>query len=50
MLRLNKIPAIAVDMIPETKEVEVPTIFTIPDDTVDLDEWYYHGVYVLLKF
>ena len=32
-----------------TKEAEAPTISVIPDDTIDMDKGYYHGVYVLLN-
>ena len=31
------------------KEYEVPTISMIPDDTVDFQKRYYHGVYILLQ-
>ena len=50
MLITNQISAVTVQRIPDTKEAEVPTISSIPDDTVDLDNQYYHGFYVLLKF
>ena len=50
VLRLNQISAVKVETITDTKEAELPTIYMIPDGTVDLDKWYYHGVYVLLKF
>ena len=50
MLILNKISSLTVERIPDTKEAEVPTIYIIPDETADLDKWYYHGVYMLLKF
>ena len=33
-----------------TKEAEAPTISVIPDDTIDMDKGYYHGVYVLIHF
>ena len=33
-----------------TKEVEVPTINVIHDETIELDNGYYHGVYILLNF
>ena len=40
-MRLNKLYFVIVESIPDTKEAEVPTISTIPDETVDLDKWYY---------
>ena len=33
-----------------SEEAEVPTISVIPDETIDLEEGYYPGVYVLLHF
>ena len=30
------------------KESELPTISVMPDENIDLDKGYYHGVYVLL--
>ena len=35
-LTSNQLTAVTVYMIPMTKEAKVPTIFAIPDDTVDL--------------
>ena len=49
MLILNDLSSLTVERIPDTKEAEVPTIYIIPDETVDLYKWYYHGVYMLLK-
>ena len=37
VLILNQLSAMTIKRIPEIKEAEVPTISTIPDDTVDLD-------------
>ena len=38
MLILNQLSAVTVERIPDTKEAEVPTISTTPDDKVDLDK------------
>ena len=32
------------------KELEVPKIPEIPDDTVPSEKGYYHGVYIILHF
>ena len=37
VLILNQLSAVTVERIPETKEAEVPKIYTIPDEPVDLD-------------
>ena len=37
------------ERIPVTEEDEVPTIYEIPDETIDLEKGYYHGVYILLQ-
>ena len=33
-----------------TEEANMPTISVTPDETIDLEKVYYHGVYVLLQF
>ena len=38
MIVLNQLSAMTVKSIPDTKEAEVPTISTIPDEIVDLDK------------
>ena len=38
VLILNQLSAVIVEKIPETKEADVPTISTIPDEIVDLDK------------
>ena len=46
---MNKFSTLMLERINETKEMELPKISTITDETVDLDKWYYNGFYVLLK-
>ena len=33
-----------------TKEVKVPTIYEIPDETIDFEKGSYHGLCVLMHF
>ena len=47
---LNQLTIATLEKIPMTNEYEVPTISGIPDETIDLEKGYYHGLYVLLKF
>ena len=47
-LTSNQLTIVIVESIPMTKESEVPTISVIPDETIYLYKWYYHGVYFLL--
>ena len=46
----NQLTEVAVDSFPVIKEDEVSTIYVIPDETVDFDKGYYHGIYYLLQF
>ena len=46
----KKLTVATVDRIPVTKESKVTTISAMPDETVDPEKGYYHGVYVLLHF
>ena len=39
-----------VEKIPVTEEYDVTKISVIPDETVDFEKGYYHGVYVLIDF
>ena len=39
-----------VNKIPMNEESEVPMIYLIPDDNINLYEGYYHGVYAFLSF
>ena len=50
VLNLNQINVMTVDRVPVIKEAEVKNISQIPDDEVDLENGYYHGVYGLLQF
>ena len=50
MLILNQLSAVTAERIPDTKQAEAPTFYMMPDEKVDLDKLYYHGVYVLLFF
>ena len=49
-LTSTKITVVKVDGIPMNKESEVPTIYTKPEEAVDLEKGYYHVVYYLLNF
>ena len=42
----NQLALVTVERNPATKESDVPTVSAIPDDIIDLDKGYYHGVYV----
>ena len=46
----NQIIVVTVQRTPMTEEAEVSTFSVIPDETIDLDKGYYHGVYVLIQF
>ena len=46
----NKLTILTVENIPMNKEAEVVKISVMPNETIDLDKGYYHGVYVLLYF
>ena len=32
------------------KESNMPMIYTKPEDKIDLEKRYYHGIYILIKF
>ena len=46
----NQLTILIVENSPVEKELEVPTITEIPDDTFTSEKVYYHGVYVMLHF
>ena len=46
----NNFTIMTVDSSPMVEESQVTTISAIPDDTVDLEKRYYHGVYILINF
>ena len=49
-LASNKLTVVIVDSRPVNKEAKVPTISKKLEESVDLEEGYYHGVYVFLLF
>ena len=46
----NQLTILIVENSPVEKELEVPTITEIPDDTFTSEKVYYHGVYIMLYF
>ena len=46
----NQLTVVIVENIPVEKELGVPTIPEIPDETFTSDKVYYYGVYVVLNF
>ena len=45
----NQLSVVTVNRIPNTKESEVPMIYPIPNEKVDLYQGYYPGANVLLQ-
>ena len=45
----NQLTIVIVDNISMIKEVEVPAIYTIPDENIYLENVYYHGINFLLN-
>ena len=51
-MSMNQLTIVTVERRPITKEYEVPEIYAMPEEEVDLEKWYYNDIYiyVLLKF
>ena len=49
-LTSNQLTAVTAQKIPMYQEPEVPTISVIPDNTVDSEKGWYHGVYAMQYF
>ena len=49
-LKSNQLTIVAEEKIPVAEVSKVPTISMIPDETIDLEKEYYHGVYGFINF
>ena len=49
-LNSNKLTAVAVEKNPVDEEPKVPTIASVPENAVDLEKGWYHGVYGIQDF
>ena len=49
-MTLDQTTIITVEKIPVNEEPEVPSIDVIPDNTVYLENLFYHGIYVMQHF
>ena len=49
-LASNQVTIVTVEKIPMEEERQVPTTAVIPNETVSLENIYYHGFHLLINF